>query len=413
MSNIVEFSEIYSDKNVAFARYSAIEREFRTLFPQSGEINFISAPGRTEIGGNHTDHQRGCVLAAAVDSDAVCACAVSHGETINIVSKGYEPVRIALNDLNPRDNEIGTTAALVRGIADKLFTDGYKIGGFDAFISSDVNAGSGLSSSAAFEVAVANAFNHLFNDGKISAQIIAQVGQYAENVHFGKPSGLMDQMASSVGALTKMDFLEPKSPVIEPIALDLHKLGYSVCIVDTKGSHADLTDEYAAITDEMGEIARFFGKECLVQVQEDEFLSKLSVIRNCKISDRAILRAMHFFADNTRVNKQCFALEKGDFTEFLRLVNKSGDSSFQFLQNVYSVKKPHIQDLSLALALSKRILNGAGACRVHGGGFAGTVQAFVPDSLLDEYSREMNKVFGNGACNIMNIRNIGGTRVYV
>jgi galactokinase len=364
----------------------------------------ICAPGRAEIGGNHTDHQQGCVLAAAVDLKITCKVKPISAQEIRINSSGYPPDTVKLDDLCPRKEEIGTSAALIRGIAQWFILNGLKIGGIEARTVSQVIGGSGLSSSAAFEVAVGNMLNHLYNDGKVTPVQIAMAGQYAENTHFSKPCGLMDQMACSIGGLVYMDF---SKPLFEPVDFDFNSCGYRLCITDTKSSHAGLTGEYAAITAEMGEIARYFGKDYLSQVNECDFYADIAKLR--AISDRAVLRAIHFFGENARVKKQVNALTNGDFSAFLKLVNESGDSSFEYLQNIYA--KTHEQGLAIAIALSKRILSGNGACRVHGGGFAGTIQAFVPQSLLDDYCNEMDRVFGERSCKVLKICQSGGGKV--
>jgi galactokinase len=401
---------LYADINSAKARYSAALTKFEELFGTNRDPIFISAPGRTEIGGNHTDHQRGSVLAAAIDLDIICIVAPKKEKQIHIISEGYPPDTVRLDCLNPQPHEVGTAAGLIRGVAEWFKLNGFKIGGFDAYTNSQVIGGSGLSSSAAFEVAVGNILSRLYNGGRIPPEQIAVMGQYAENTHFGKPSGLMDQMASSVGGFVKINFSEPGNPIIEPVDFDLSASNYSLCIVDTKGSHAGLTDEYAQITVEMNEIAQHYGKCYLSEVDENEIYADIPILRE-KSGDRAVLRAMHYFAEDARVHKQFNALAKGDITEFLNLVNESGNSSYQLLQNIYTPDTPVNQEIALALAVSKRILAGEGACRVHGGGFAGTIQAFVPNSLIKRYCNEMEKIFGADSCSVLKIRPVGGTQV--
>jgi len=401
---------LYADTASAKKRYIKALNKFEALFGKNRSPIFISAPGRTEIGGNHTDHQRGSVLAAAVDLDIICVVASSPKAELNIISEGYKTSPVTLDNLDPRPAEVGTAAGLIRGVAEWFKLNGFKIGGIDAYTDSQVIGGSGLSSSASFEVAVGNMLNYLYNNGKISPQQIALMGQYAENTHFGKPSGLMDQMASSVGGFVKMNFSEPGNTIIEPVKFSLTGSGYNLCIINTKSSHEGLTDDYAQITYEMSEIAQYYGKCYLSEVDEHDFYADIPELR-VKAGDRAVLRAMHFFDEDSRVHKQAAALEKGDVETFLRLVNESGDSSYQLLQNVFSPSSPTIQGISLAITLSKRILKGTGACRVHGGGFAGTIQAFVPDSLLEQYCTEMEYIFGAGTCSVLNIRQIGGTQV--
>ncbi len=366
----------------------------------------FSAPGRIEIGGNHTDHQHGRVLAAAIDLEARCAASVNGTNVIRIDSDGFGRTEVDVSDLRPRENEKDTTAALIRGIAAWFREHGYKIGGFDGHVTSAVPGGSGLSSSAAFEVLIGNTLNGLFN-GNVSALSIALAGQYAENVYSGKPCGLMDQLASSIGGLAMIDFKDPEKPIIQRIGLDLS--GYEVCVVSTGGSHADLTGEYAAIPQEMKEVASFFGKQVLREVRPEDFYANIAALR--QFGDRAVLRAFHFFEENERVLRQADALEKGDMRGFLEMVIQSGQSSMSYLQNVYTPLIPKEQGISLAYALSEHILAGAGAYRVHGGGFAGTLLAFVPLALKEEYKRQMSAAFGEHSCHFLNIRKEGGMEV--
>ena len=353
-----------------YDRYINLINEFEALFGKDRDVRLFSAPGRTEVGGNHTDHNHGRVLAAGINLDAIAAA--------------------SKNDEN--------------------IVYGYKIGGFDATTASRVIAGSGLSSSAAYEVLVGTMVNYLYNDGKVDAVTIAKIAQYAENEYFGKPCGLMDQMACSVGGFVTIDFNDPKNPVIEEVDFDFAKCGHSLCIVDTKGSHSDLTDEYAAIRSEMESVAEFFGKKVLREVSEEEFKSKIRELRPA-VGDRAILRAMHFYADNARVLKEVDALRGGDFETFKKYILESGASSYKYNQNVFSVKQPSVQPVSLALAVSESILKGRGAWRVHGGGFAGTIQAFVPNDLLKDYKSIMESIFGEGTCYVLYIRPVGGTEI--
>jgi galactokinase len=385
-------------------------KQFAELYGEGREVSLFSAPGRTEIGGNHTDHQHGRVLAAAINLDILCAAAKNGDNVIRIKSKGFKEDIIDLSELAPKESEKEKAASLIRGVAARFAQLGYQIGGFDAYTVSDVLKGSGLSSSAAFEVAVGTMLNHLYNGGKVPAVSVAQIGQYAENVYFGKPSGLMDQAASAVGGFVAFDFKDPANPVVEPVDFDFASCGHSLCIVDTGGSHADLTGDYSAVTAEMKAVAAFFGKECLREVDEAAFFGSLGKLR-AELGDRPVLRAMHFFGDNARVPKQAEALRNGDFEGFKRLVIESGRSSRDMLQNVFSTKSPVEQGLSLALSLSERLLAGKGAWRVHGGGFAGTIQAFVPDELLESYRSEMEKVFGAGSCHVLSIRKDGGVAV--
>ncbi|MCL1819745.1 MAG: galactokinase [Oscillospiraceae bacterium] len=399
------FTKLYPDVTAARERYIDAISAFENRWGERMAV-LISAPGRTELGGNHTDHQHGRVLAAAVDSDVICVASPNNGNVITLESKGHKPDVIELSDLIPRDEEKNHGGALIRGVTAWFNNNGYIIGGFDAYTTSDILKGSGLSSSAAFEVAVGNILNYLYNGGKVSPKEIAIAGKYAENEFFGKPSGLMDQMASSVGGFICIDFLDT---TVTPIDFDFSSSGYTLCVVDTKGSHADLTADYAAIPLEMRAVAEFFGKQYLRDVDERAFRDKIAEIR-AAAGDRAVLRAMHFFADNERVEKQAAALSGGSFEEYLRLVIESGRSSFMCLQNIYAGERE--QGLAVALALSERVLSGrGGAWRVHGGGFAGTVQAYVPNGILDEYRAEIEKVFGDGTCRGLKIRSVGGTRV--
>ena len=370
----------------------------------------FSAPGRTEISGNHTDHQCGCVLAAAVNLEAVADVWLNGTNNIWIQSQGYPTIQVELDDLSVREEEKNSTAALIRGVAYSFAQRGAKLQGFDAVVNSTVLPGSGLSSSAAFEVLFGTILNELFFDKKLSAVEIAQIGQYAENVYFGKPCGLMDQMVSSVGGLVYIDFENPQEPVIDKIDFDLAKAGYALCIIDSGADHADLTDEYAAIPTEMREVAAFFGKEVLRQIPADTFYSALPELRG-KVPDRAILRAIHIYQENSRVLKQAEALKSGNMDAFLQLVKESGRSSWMYLQNISPTGAVEHQEVAVALALCDVLLQGRGAYRVHGGGFAGTVQAFVPFDMLDAFISGIEAVLGADKCHVLNIRPQGGIRV--
>lgn len=370
----------------------------------------FSAPGRTEISGNHTDHQCGCVLAAAVNLEAVADVWLNGTNNIWIQSQGYPTIKVELDDLSVREEEKNSTAALIRGVAYSFVQRGAELQGFDAVVNSTVLPGSGLSSSAAFEVLFGTILNELFFDKKLSAVEIAQIGQYAENVYFGKPCGLMDQMASSVGGLVYIDFENPQEPVIDKIDFDLAKAGYALCIIDSGADHADLTDEYAAIPTEMREVAAFFGKEVLRQIPADTFFSALPELRG-KVPDRAILRAIHIYQENSRVLKQAEALKSGNMDTFLQLVKESGRSSWMYLQNISPTGAVEHQEVAVALALCDVLLQGRGAYRVHGGGFAGTVQAFVPFDMLDAFISGIEAVLGADKCHVLNIRPQGGIRV--
>ncbi len=387
-------------------RFNAAFEEFFGKKPE----RYFSAPGRTEIGGNHTDHQQGRVLAAAIDLDAVAAVALNGSDTVRIKSEGYPLCEVSLSDLSPRKEEYNTTLSLIRGILARFAEFGCRISGFDAYVVSTVLPGSGLSSSAAYEVLVGTVVNRLFFDHKLTAPEIAMVGQYAENVFFGKPCGLMDQMASSVGSIVTIDFACKEKPAIEPIAFDFASCGHALCIIDSGANHADLTDEYSAITRELKKISQHFGKEVLSQIPEEDFFGEMSALRK-EFGDRAVLRAYHFYKENARVPLQVEALKKNDFNRFLSLVKESGYSSFMYLQNVIPSGYKEHQEMALALALCEQNLCGRGACRVHGGGFAGTVQAFVPLDLLEKFRNNVDAVLGEGACHVLSIRPVGGAEL--
>ena len=370
----------------------------------------FSAPGRTEIAGNHTDHQHGCVLAAAVNLETVADVCLNGSNMIRVQSKGYPAFEVSLDDLSVREEEKNTTAALIRGVASCFAEKGAKLEGFDAVVCSTVLPGSGLSSSAAFEVLFGTILNELFYNQKLSAIEIAQIGQYAENVYFGKPCGLMDQMASSVGSLVFIDFEDPAQPKVEKISFDLSEAGFALCIIDSGADHADLTDEYAAIPAEMKQVCSFFGKEVLRQIPEDEFFAALPKLCGT-VSDRAILRAMHIYEENQRVMGQVQALKDQNVDLFLELIKESGRSSWMYLQNITPTGAVMHQEVAVALALCKKLLGNKGAYRVHGGGFAGTVQAFVPVDLLPKFKAEIENVLGEGKCHVLSIRSEGGIRV--
>ena len=370
----------------------------------------FSAPGRTEIGGNHTDHQYGCVLAAAVDLEAVADVVLNGSDRIRVHSEGYPDFFVELSDLCVHKKEVNTSAALVRGVAAAFAQRGAKLQGFDMEVTSTVLPGSGLSSSAAFEVLVGTVLNELFFEKKCSPVEIAQIGQYAENVYFGKPCGLMDQMASSVGGMVSIDFADPEKPAVEKIDFDFQKAGYGLCIIDSGADHADLTDEYAAITRELKTLCGFFGKEFLRQIPEKEFMAALPTLRG-KVSDRAILRAIHVYRENRRVKEQVNALKEKDLDTFLRLVTASGHSSWMYLQNICPAGAIEKQSVAYALALCDALLQGRGAFRVHGGGFAGTVQAFVPLEIVEEFRQAMENNLGKGSCYVLNVRADGGIRI--
>jgi galactokinase len=391
-------------------RYISAAEHFSRLYPERGEICVFSAPGRSEIGGNHTDHQHGCVLAAAVDLDVIAIVAFHDEKVIRLKSEGYPEDIVELDDLSVQDDEAGSSTALIRGIAAGFAKLGVEIGGFDAYTSSEVLSGSGLSSSAAFEVLVGTIIDRHYNDGNAGAVEIAKIGKFAENTYFGKASGLMDQTVSSVGGFVFIDFAVPAQPVIRPVQFDFEKAGYSLCITDTKGSHADLTEDYVSIPTEMRRVAEELGFDVLGEADEEQFYAELPELRE-RCTDRELLRAAHFFGENRRAQLEAEALENGDTEEFFALVNQSGESSAELLQNLYSCRKPEHQEIPLAIMLSKRFLGGDGAVRVHGGGFAGTIQAFVPSYRAADYQAEMERVFGEKSCYILNVRPLGGTEL--
>ena len=395
----------------ARARCAAVCAGFAKTFSSIPEALF-SAPGRTELGGNHTDHQRGRVLAASVDLDVLAAAAPNQSGMLRIQSEGYPLIVVDLGELSPRPEEANTSAALIRGVAARLAALGCPLqgAGLDAYVVSDVPGGSGLSSSAAFEVLIGTMLNELFWGGKCTPVEIAQIGQYAENVFFGKPCGLMDQTACSVGGVVAIDFADAARPAVEQIGLDLRSAGYALCILDSGAGHADLTGEYAAITDELRAVSRYFGREVLRQVPEADFLAALPQVRRAA-GDRAVLRALHFYGEDRRAADEAEALRGGDFDRFLELVRASGRSSALYLQNVVPTGQTADQALLVALAVSERLLAGRGAVRVHGGGFGGTAQAFVPLEMLEDFRAGIEAVLGKGSCHVLSIRPVGGVRM--
>ena len=390
-------------------RCAGVLEGFSGTFGREAEALF-SAPGRTELGGNHTDHQHGRVLAAGVDLDILAAAAVNDTRLIRVQSEGYPLIEVSLDRLEPVPGEENTTAALVRGVAARMRELGCPVGGLEAYMVSDVPGGSGLSSSAAFEVLMGTMLNGLFWGGRASAVEIAQIGQYAENVFFGKPCGLMDQTASAVGGVVAIDFADPAAPVVEQIALDLAANGYALCIIDSGADHADLTDEYAAVTRELRAVCRCFGKEVLRQVPEEDFLANLPQVRRAA-GDRGALRAFHIYAENRRAAEEARALREGDFEGFLQLVRESGRSSAMYLQNIVPAGAAEHQEMMVTLALAERLLEGRGAARVHGGGFAGTAQAFVPLERLEKFKAGIEAALGPGSCHVVTIRPVGGVRL--
>lgn len=387
---------------------SAVTR-YQSLFSAANDAPaaVFSGPGRTEIGGNHTDHQHGRVLAASVNMDMLAVAAPNETNVIYAQSEGYPAIQVDLTCLTPQAGETNTSAALIRGVAAQMAAEGHPIHGFNAYITSGVPAGSGLSSSAAYEVLIGVILNHLFCGGAYDAVRIAQIGQISENRFFGKPCGLMDQMASAVGGAVSIDFRDPRNPVVHKVDYDFTSSGYALCIIDSGADHADLTEEYAAITVEMTALAAAFGKGVLRDVDEAAFRGRIPELRK-RLGDRAVLRGIHFFHDNRRAKEESEALEKGDFSAFLALVRASGLSSALHLQNTWAICNPKQQAIPLALAVAEELLQGRGASRVHGGGFAGTLQAFVPNDLLPPFKSGMEALLGKGMCHVLSIRPEGG-----
>lgn len=391
-------------------RYIRLINEFIKLFGEDRDVIITSAPGRTEVCGNHTDHNNGKVLAASVNLDAVAVAAKNEKDVVRVKSDGHAMNVVEISELLPDESEFGHSTAMVRGVVAKIEGLGYKIGGLDCVTTSDVIGGSGLSSSAAFEVLLGTTLSYLYNDGVISAVDIAKIAQYAENVFFGKPCGLLDQMASSVGTFVTIDFESTENPKIKKVDFDFSKSGHSLCIVDTGGNHSDLTDDYAAVRGEMESVAKALGKDVLREISFADFKQAVPSLLG-RVSDRALLRAFHFYRENIRVEKAVSALESSNFDQFKKIINESGRSSYMYNQNVFTPKDPAEQKISLALCISEEVLGVNGAYRVHGGGFAGTIQAFVPNELLQEYKTAMEDVFGKGSCHVLIIRPVGGTRV--
>ena len=402
-------SQLYRLDGLEQGRRRALQsiEAFQSCFSNHADAALFSGPGRTEIGGNHTDHQHGHALCGSVDLDMMGCAAPNGTNVIRVQSEGYPLLEVGLDSLLPQEGEKNTTTALIRGMAAKLQELGYPLAGFDAYVTSTVLSGSGLSSSAAYETLLGNILNHLCCADTLGAIEIAKIGQHAENIYFGKPCGLLDQMGSSVGGAVAIDFADPSNPIVEKIDYDFARSDHALCIVDTGSCHADLTDDYASITREMGAVAAYFHKRVLRQVPEGDFYQNVTELRK-KCGDRAVLRAMHFYEDDRRAVLEKQALKAGDFDRFLSLVNQSGLSSELLLQNIWSPAAPQAQAVSIALNIGRQLLGGAGAIRVHGGGFGGTIQAFVPNELLDGFKISMERVLGEGKCHILRIRSQGG-----
>lgn len=406
------FLDIYVDEDKISYQKQRYVKAIESYIEEFGEddVEIYSAPGRSEVGGNHTDHQHGEILAASINLDAIGIVKKTDDMKVSILSKGYTLTTISLENLDMQEEEKETTIALIKGVVAGLANRGYKIGGFKAYITSDVLIGAGLSSSAAYETLIGNIVSGLYNNMSVSAEEIAIIGQFAENVYFGKPCGLMDQMACSVGNMVHVDFADINNPKVEKVTFDLNKYGYSLCITDTKGSHADLTADYAAVPEEMKKVAAFFGKEVLLGLAVEDILENIVKVRE-QVGDRGVLRAIHFIRENERVQKEVSYLSDEDIVGFLKTVAASGNSSYKYLQNVYSNADVQHQNVSLALAISEDFLGDNGVSRVHGGGFAGTIQAFVKNDIVIEYQKIMDKIFGQGACSVLKIRKYGGMKV--
>lgn len=402
--------ELYEDAELLpyqYERYIAAIDRYIGLYGDR-DVEIYTAAGRSEICGNHTDHQRGCVLAASINLDIIAV--VSKSDRIRILSDDMAIKELSPDDLEKKDEEAESSEALIKGVLYKLQSDGYGIGGFDAYMTSDVLRGSGLSSSAAFETVIGTIISGLYNNMSIDMVTIAKAGQFAENIYFGKPSGLMDQCACAVGGLIGIDFKNKENPEVKSLSIDFSKYKHSLCIVDTKGSHADLTCEYAAVPGEMRQVAQLLGCEVLGDASEQELYDRLPEIRE-KSGDRAVLRSMHFFDESRRVRDSIAALEADDFELFKSYIQASGNSSYKLLQNIYAASDAACQPISIGLAVSERILQGNGICRIHGGGFAGTIQAFVRDEFVPQYKAALEAVFGEGSCHVLKIRKYGGKRV--
>lgn len=399
-----------ADAEKATRRFDSLEKNHMDLFGKASQATF-STSGRTELGGNHTDHNLGKVLAGSINLDTIAAVHKTNDHVVTFISEGYPKLSVDLSDLTSKDSEFGTTDSLIRGVSASIVKRGGKIGGFCANVSSNVFKGSGLSSSAAIEVLVGTIFNSMYNDDRFCTTDLAIMGQEAENIFFGKPSGLMDQIACANGKIVGIDFKDPKAPVITPVNVDFADYGYNLVITTTGGNHADLTNDYASIPYEMKLIAKHFGKETLREVDSSLFMESIGDIRAVVGNDRAILRAFHYLEENNRVDKMVKSLESGDFNSYLSLVTESGSSSFRYLQNIYSPNAPMQQGIAMAYAMTESFLKGNGAFRVQGGGFAGTLEAYVPCDRTLDYFKHMEKAFGKDCCTVLAIRNLPTMRV--
>ncbi len=409
------FTSLYGEENVEAqrVRYTEAVKEFGSIYGEDRDVNLFSVPGRSEISGNHTDHNRGCVIAAAIDLDIIAVASMNGNDTVRVKSKGFPEDVVTCNPAGPDESLFNSSSSLISGVCAGFKNRGYNVCGFDAYTTSNVLKGSGISSSAAFEVMIGNILNYFVNGGNISNAIIAEISQYAENVYFGKPSGLMDQTACAVGGFSYIDFADPKAAKIEKLGFDLSKEGYSLCITNTGGNHADLTGDYAAVPAEMKAVAREFGQEVLRGLDVNALFARAGELRE-KVGDRALLRAYHFITENDRVPVLADCLRNGDLDGFFCGIKASGRSSFMWLQNVYTVKNVAEQGLSLALAVTEHALSSTArpsAWRIHGGGFAGTIQAFVPNEDVPAYKKEIERVFGEGSCTVLKVRVDGAIKV--
>lgn len=402
-----DFLYLYGESESASVRYSNALESFVEIFGERDNLRLFSAPGRSEIGGNHTDHQRGSIVGASIDLDVIAVVSANNENVIRIKSEGYPMDTVELSALEPQSKEKGRSASIIRGVAAAFNKNGYNIGGFDAYTTSNVLKGSGLSSSAAFEVLVANIINNVYNDKKVGTTDLAKYSQFAEREYFGKPCGLLDQISSATGGFIYVDFKDPNVPIVEKLKYDLDNSSYQLCVVDTGGNHANLTQDYADITLECRAVSNELGVEFLRDANVSEFRKKIPDLRK-KYGERTVLRAFHFFSEQERVLKQRTALNEEDFATFLTNVNKSGESSYKFLQNLYSNTNIKEQSLCLAIALTQEFLQDDGACRVHGGGFAGTIQAYIPKDKFGDYKVMIEAVFGENSCIPLKVRKVGG-----
>ncbi|MBR4720527.1 MAG: galactokinase [Clostridia bacterium] len=411
----IDFKKLYcckdGEEKKYIQRFERLLDAFSKTFEKDGDIRLFSAPGRTEIGGNHTDHQHGAIVAGSLNLDVIAAVRPNGENVIRIKSEGFPMDTVTLDSLEPDSLEYGKSSGLIRGIAACFAKKDYKLSGFDAYTTSNVLKGSGMSSSAAFEILVAVIMNSLFAGEELSSMEIAKMGQYAENVYFGKPCGLLDQAACASGGIVAIDFADNQNPKAQKLNFDFAETNYALCIIDSGADHESLTGEYAAITLEMRAVAEYFGKEFLNDVSPEDFYKNLADVRKTLNNDRALLRAIHYFNDTQRAKDEAKALKNGDFDKFLKIVSESGRSSYMYLQNVYVPKDTKNQAVSLALALCDKLLCGRGAFRVHGGGFAGTIQAFVPYDMLESFKNGIESVFGDGMCHILSIRSVGGVEI--